>query len=406
MNKITPATELQARWQRYRTFLGKYLPDCQGAFIFSRLNIFYFTGTFANGVLWLPIEGEPILFCRRGAERAEIETPVKHIVQFSSYGDIAKTFHGFGLTLPGKIATEMNGLSWSLANSLRKYLPSIDFIPGDRLIAMSRAKKSAWELQLMRQAGQRHNRCLTQLLPPFLHAGVNELEISHRISEIFFSQGHQGVLRMETFGEEVFLGHIAIADSANYPSVFNGPVGLKGAHPAAPFMGAEEITWHPGSLLTIDNGFMFGGYQTDKTQVYWLGAPGSIPDSIQSAHNFCLEMQAMIAEQLRPGAIPSNLWHQCREMAGRSPWANGFMGLGNNKVHFVGHGIGLAIDEYPVLAKGFDSPLEEGMVLAIEPKIGLPGLGMVGTENSFEVTAQGGRSLTGNTYEILTVEPK
>jgi Xaa-Pro dipeptidase len=79
------------------------------------------------------------------------------------------------------------------------------------------------------------------------------------------------------------------------------------------------------------------------------------------------------------------------------------MGLGNNKVNFVGHGIGLAIDEYRVLANDFDLPLEEGMVLAIEPKIGLPGIGMVGTENTFEVTKGGGKALTGNNYDIITI---
>ncbi|MEN8140675.1 MAG: Xaa-Pro peptidase family protein [Thermodesulfobacteriota bacterium] len=399
----TPRKEISSRWQRYRELLSKYLPECEGAFIFSRLNIFYFTGTFANGVFWLPREGEPILFCRRGAERAEIETALNNIVQFSSYRDIEKTFNDFTIALPAKVATEMNGLPWSLANTLLKYLPDIEFIPGDKLIAMTRAKKSEWELQLIRQAGQRHNKCLTQLLPPFLHEGIDELQISHKISELFYSEGHNGILRMGSFGEEAFLGHIAIGESANYPSVFNGPVGLRGLHPAVPFMGSEEIKWGSGSPLTIDNGFTWGGYQTDKTQVYWLGSKNSIPETIQRAHNFCVEIQAMIAEQLHPGSIPSSLWSQCEEKISQSPWSKGFMGLGNNKVNFVGHGIGLAIDEYPVLAKGFDLPLEEGMVLAIEPKVGIPGLGMVGTENTFEVTASGGKPLTGNNYEIINI---
>lgn len=403
MDNNTPTKELNSRWKRYRELLHKYHPQADGAFIFSRVNIFYFTGTFANGVLWLPKEGEPILFCRRGAERAGIETPIKNIIQFNSYSKIEQTFEDIGITLPSQISTEMNGLSWSLSNSLTKYLPNIEFINGDKLIAMTRAKKSEWELQILRKAGEKHNKCLTQLLPSFLHKGMNELEISHKISDIFYSEGHHGVLRMDAFGEEAFLGHIAIGDSANYPSVFNGPVGLRGAHPAVPFMGSEKIQWDFDKPLTIDNGFSIAGYQTDKTQIYWLGSQRSIPESLQSAHNFCVEMQAMVAEQLRPGAIPNQLWNQCVDLAVKSPWNNGFMGLGGNKVSFVGHGIGLAIDEYPVLAKGFDLPLEEGMVLAIEPKIGIPGIGMVGTENTFEVTPQGGRSITGNNYGIIIV---
>jgi Xaa-Pro aminopeptidase len=268
---------------------------------------------------------------------------------------------------------------------------------------MTRAKKSEWELQILREAGKKHSKCLTQLLPPFLHEGISELRISHKISEIFFSEGHHGVIRMETFGEEAFLGHIAVGDSANYPSYFNGPVGLRGAHPAIPFMGAEEIQWAPGYPLTIDNAFTIAGYHTDKTQVYWLGNKDSIPKSIQDAHNFCVDMQTMIADELKPGAIPSKLWKQCVEMASQSAWPDGFMGFGDNKVSFIGHGIGLAVDEYPVIANGFDLPLEEGMVLAIEPKIGIPGVGMVGTENTFEVTPRGGLSLSGKNYEIITI---
>jgi Xaa-Pro aminopeptidase len=80
------------------------------------------------------------------------------------------------------------------------------------------------------------------------------------------------------------------------------------------------------------------------------------------------------------------------------------MALGGNKVRFIGHGIGLAIDEYPVIAKGFDAPLEAGMLFAVEPKIGIPGFGMVGVENTFEVTLEGGRCLTGSRFDIVCVE--
>ncbi len=403
MDNNTPVNELQFRWQRYRNFLSKYIPEADGAFIFSRLNIFYFCGTFANGVFWLPLEGEPILFCRRGAERAKIETPIKNIVDFNSYGDIQKYLHDVAGILPSMIATEMNGLSWSLSNSLRKHVSQVDFVPGDKLIAMTRARKSEWELQILRKAGAKHNKCLTQLLPARLHEGMTEFEIAHEISSIFFAEGHHGILRMESFGEEAFMGHIAAGDSANYPSVFNGPVGLKGVHPAVPHMGSDTIRWLSGNPLTIDIGFTLCGYQTDKTQVYWPGSKSTIPMPLQSAHDFCIEMQSMVAEQLCPGSIPSDLWRQCADIAAQSAWQNGFMGLGKNKVNFVGHGIGLAIDEFPVITSGFDVPLEEGMVLAIEPKIGIPGVGMVGTENTFEVTPQGGQSLTGKDYAIISI---
>ena len=80
-----------------------------------------------------------------------------------------------------------------------------------------------------------------------------------------------------------------------------------------------------------------------------------------------------------------------------------FMGFGNRRVHFLGHGVGLAVDEIPVLARGFDDPLQEGMTIAVEPKKGIAGIGMVGTENTYLVTPEGGRSITGNSPGLLPV---
>jgi Xaa-Pro aminopeptidase len=232
---------------------------------------------------------------------------------------------------------------------------------------------------------------------------MSELAICHTISELFYGEGHLGIMRMENYGEEVFLGHIAVGESANYPSVFNGPVGLRGVHPATPHMGSADVPWTEGKPLIIDNGFTLAGYMTDKTQVYWLGDKEMIPARARAAHAFCISLQEQIAELLRPGALPSAIWNHCLARVERSEWNEGFMGLGKNKVFFAGHGIGLAVDEYPVLAQGFDRPLAEGMTLAVEPKIGIPGFGMVGVENTFEVTPAGGKSLTGEKFDILTV---
>ena len=403
MNNVIPTQELASRWDRCKNLLQQFIPQAQGILVFSRLNIYYFSGSFANGVFWLPLSGEPILLCRRGDERAKIESPVNHIYSFRSYSDIKTILNDLGFPLPKLVAAEMNGLSWALSNSLIKHLSGHQFVTADRIIGMCRAKKSDWELNILREAGSRHARCLTKLLPPFLHDGITELEICHKISEIFFSEGHLGILRMENYGEEAFLGQISVGDSANYPSVFNGPVGLRGVHPATPHMGSADVKWTKGKPLTIDNGFTLAGYMTDKTQVYWLGNKKDLPVNAIKAHNFCIDLQDKIAEFLRPGILPSEIWKLCLAKVERSAWRDGFMGLGKNKVFFVGHGIGLAIDEYPVLANGFDLPLEEGMTLAIEPKIGIPGFGMVGVENTFEVTTDGGKCLTGENFDILTI---
>jgi Xaa-Pro aminopeptidase len=332
-----------------------------------------------------------------------MDSPLGNIVPFTSYKDVEGALREAGSPMGRTIAAEMNGLSWMLGNSFMKYLPGREFIAGDRVLSIARSKKTAWELERLSIAGRKHRTCLVDLLPPLLKKGMSEFEMAHTLSDLFFEQGHHGILRMENYGEEVYLGHISIGESGNFPTVFNGPLGLRGVHPAVPHMGSLHVHWQEGMPLAIDNGFMYEGYQTDKTQVYWLGSRAAIPARVQAAQDCAIEVQARVAEDLKPGVRPVDLWEKSLERAKQLGFEEGFMGLGKNKVSFVGHGIGLAIDEYPAVAKGFDLPLEEGTVLAIEPKIGLPGIGMVGVENTFVVTLQGGKSLTGENYEIICV---
>ena len=210
LNDFIPEQELASRWDRCKKLLHEFIPQAQGILIFSRLNIYYFAGSFASGVFWLPLNGEPLLFCRRGKERAKIESPINHIYSLKSYRDIEIILNDLGCSLPELIAAEMNGLSWALSKSLTKHLSNNQFVSADKIIAMTRAKKSEWELKILREAGSNHARCLTRLLPPLLHEGISELEICHKIWEVFFSEGHLGILRMENYGEEVFLGHVSV----------------------------------------------------------------------------------------------------------------------------------------------------------------------------------------------------
>lgn len=397
--------ELQIRWERLRGLMRKFLPDAGGLLIFSRLNIYYFTGSFGNGILWLPLEGSPVFLSRRGIKRADIESPLEAIYPMRSYSEIKALLSSAGSALTDKFAVEKNGLSWALSESFIRNLKGHEFLGGDNVIGICRGTKTPWELRKIREAGARHNHAMVDLLPPLIKRGMTEFEIAHTLSNLLYTQGHHGIIRMEKFGEEAFMGHISAGDSGNYPSVFNGPLGLRGTHPATPYMGSADKRWEAHEPLSIDCGFNLDGYQTDKTQMYWAGSPEAIPARMREAFDFSVGVQGWLKEHLKPGAVPSELWAHCEAWAADAGWAEGFMGLEANKVSFVGHGIGLAVDEYPVLARGFDMPLEAGMVIAVEPKLGLQDIGMIGVENTFEVTPDGGVSLTGAHDGIVIVQP-
>jgi Xaa-Pro dipeptidase len=402
--EVMPAGELDRRHQACRDHLSRIVPQAGGLIVFSRLAIYYLTGTYGNGVFWLPLEGRPVLLVRKGIERARMESSVETVVPFRSYSDIPVLCAEAGSPLSPVAAAEMNGLSWSLSGLLTSRLKDVRFLPGDMVLSRAQASKSPWELNKIRLCGARHHRAMVDLLPGRLRSGMTERQVSHAVWDVFFELGHQGIMRMGAHGEEIFLGHVSAGDSGNYPSVFNGPLGLRGEHPAVPFMGYAGKVWRRGEPLSVDCGFALEGYHTDKTQIFWPGSASSIPSAVADAHSFCMDVQAYVAEHLKPGTIPADIYAHCLEWAGNAGFAEGFMGLGGNKVPFIGHGIGLVIDAWPVLAKGFDDPFEAGMVMAVEPKMGIPGVGMVGVENTFEVTSSGGVCLTGSDFGIIALE--
>lgn len=389
-----PLTEVQERTERLRIHLGDLCPDASGMLIFSRLGIYHLSGSWASGVLWVPMDGEPVLLCRKGVERSRLDSPLHHILEFKSYSQLPGLLQDAGVPLGKQVAVEMAGLSWSMGELLRSKLPGVTCVPGDTALAWTRAVKTEWELAKLRMAGARHDAALNDTLPALIHPGMTEREIALAVWDAFYRHGHQGMMRMQNAGEEIFLGHVAAGDSANYPSVFNGPLGLRGAHPVLPFLGYAGKVWNAQEPLALDCGFCLEGYHTDKTQIFW-SQESVIPEDADRAHDFCMQIQESVASRLVPGAIPSELYRDCIRIVLQNGMGEGFMGLGRNKVGFIGHGIGLAIDEWPVIAPSFDRPLEENMVLAIEPKMGIAGLGMVGVENTFVVTPRGGVCLTG-----------
>jgi Xaa-Pro aminopeptidase len=203
------------------------------------------------------------------------------------------------------------------------------------------------------------------------------------------------------YDTEILLGHICFGESSIYPTSFDGPGGNYGMSPAVPLLGSRQRKLRPGDLVFVDIGCGFDGYHTDKTMTYIY--QGELPASAVKIHNQCVDIQNATAALLKPGAIPEQIYAEI--IAGLDEeFLAGFMGYGKRQTSFLGHGIGLYIDEYPVLAKGFTEPLQENMVLAIEPKKGISGIGLVGTENTFVVSATGGRCITGNHPGLLHVD--
>lgn len=396
MSKQVPLSELQKRMNCFRAKMDTSSLNWRMAVIFSKVNQYYFTGTMQDGMLVIPRDDEAIYWVRRSYERALDESLFPHIRPMESFRDAAVPA---GI-LPGTVHMETEVVSLALYQRFQKYFPFENVAPVDAQIAAIRAVKSAYELSIMEESGRVHQRVLEERIPNVLTEGMSEADLAAQLFSIMVEEGHHGIARFGMFDTEMVLGHICFGESSIYPTYFNGPGGNYGMSPAVPLLGSRERKLRKGDLVFIDVGCGVDGYHTDKTMTYMFG--NTLSRDVMETHSTCVEIQNEIAAMLKHGAIPSEIYNTIINTL--SPdFLRNFMGFGNRKVKFLGHGIGLTIDEWPVISQGFSEPLQEGMVFALEPKKGIENIGMVGIENTFLVTPNGGKCITGNHPGLIPV---
>lgn len=396
MAKRVPLAELGTRMERFRAVMDEKAPDWELALVISKINQYYFTGTMQEGLLFIPRNDDAVYFVRRSYERAVDESVFPALRQMETYRDAAAAIG----KLPGTVHIEAEVVPLAMCERLKKYFGFNDFKPVDPAISRVRSVKSRYELDLMIKAGDIHTRVLEERVPLLFRKGMTEGELTTYIFRVLVEEGHQGLARFSMFDTEILLGHIAFGESSLYPTYFNGPGGNYGLGPAMQLMGSSERRLAPGDLIFIDTGCGYEGYQSDKTMTYVFD--GELPAHAVEIHKRCLGVQDRIAGMLRPGETPSNIYNTIMQDLDEAYLPN-FMGYRSRRVKFLGHGIGLQVDELPVLAKGFDEPLQEGMVIAVEPKAGVEGVGMVGIENTFLVTPEGGKCITGTHPGLLKI---
>ena len=397
MSEKTPASELKARMAFFCRLMDEQNPQWKMAMLFSKINLFYFTGSMSEGMLVIERGNGATYWVRRSYERALSESEFSDIRPMGSYRDAAAQYPN----IPDEVYLETEFVPLAMFKRLQNHFPFRSFKALDFQVSMTRAVKSAWELKFLEQAGHIHQRVLEEKVPVMLREGMSEADLAAELYEVMVKEGHQGTARFAMLDTDIVVAQLGFGTSSLVPTNFDGPGGNRGLSAAVPSLGSRERKLRKGDLVFVDMGLGVNGYHSDKTMTYMFGMP--LPKEVQQIHRQCVDIQNQVAAMLKPGHTPESIYESI--MNTLSPaFKQNFMGFGNRQVKFLGHGIGLTVDELPVLAKGFQMPLQENMVFAVEPKKGIEGIGMVGIENSFIVTATGGRSISGDNPGLIFVE--
>jgi Xaa-Pro aminopeptidase len=204
---------------------------------------------------------------------------------------------------------------------------------------------------------------------------------------------------MRLWGAEMFYGHLMSGPAAAVPSFLASPTGGASVS-AAVAQGPSFRKLKRYEPILFDYVFAWKGYISDHTRIFAIGRP---PQALVDAHAHMLDLQERIKAMATPGTSAGDLYTAAVEMAAQKGVSEHFMGVGPDRITFIGHGVGLELDEFPFLAKGQTTELKEGMVIALEPKLIFPGKGVVGIENTHVVTRSGLDQLTHAEQQIVSV---
>lgn len=358
--------------------------------ISDNANIYYLTGRVIDGYILINADGSARYFVRRplglsGNDIVYIHKP-EHIAEH------------INLDSSSTIALELDLLTYAMATRLMKVFDGWAVKNASPLMRRARAVKTPFEIERIAASGVKQERVYRRV-PHLYRDGMTDLELQVEIERTSRLEGCLGQFRISGDSMELYMGNILVGDNADNPTPYDFAMGGQGIDPSLP-VGADGTVIRPGMSVMVDVNGNYTGYMTDMTRTY---AISPLKPLAEKAHQCSIDICAELSAMARPGVEAKKLYERAEQMAREADLYDYFMGH-HQKAGFVGHGLGIEINEMPVIAPRSRDILEVGNVFALEPKFVIPGVGAVGIENTYVVEADTTRCLTNAPQPITYFE--
>ena len=373
--------ELELKWRRIQQAMRQ--EEADGCLLTMNMNLYYVSGQVFNGYFYLPAEGRPYWFVKR---LTVPETNQVHVIRKPE--QMPELFRDLNLAMPRKLLLEEDELSYNECIRLQHVFRAEATGNASALIRHIRMIKTPWEIEQMRISARRHEAVYREI-PACYRPGMRDIELQIEIEKRMRVHGSLGYFRAFGSNMDIFMGSLLAGENAGEPSPFDFALGGTGMHASGP-LGANGTLLREGTTVMADMSGNYTAYQTDMTRVFSIG---KLPDRAYRVHRVALEIQARMERTAKPGVSCAELYRDALAMAGQEGLKDCFMGT-HLQAKFVGHGVGLEINELPVLTTRSKDILQPGMTFAFEPKFVLAGIGAVGIENTFLVTDSGVEKMT------------
>ena len=219
-NLLTPPAEIA--WRTSRAQEAMAAQGLDALFIVQNADLYYFSGTIQDGLLAIPAAGEPVFLVRRVPERAREESPLTHIVPTESPREHPSLLAAHGVGPLRRVGLEMDVLPAAQYLRQARAFPEVEFLDASDLIRSVRAVKRPWEVAQMRRAAEIQDRMVRRLCE-VLRPGMTELEAAVEMEAEGRRAGHQGLVRLRRFNQEVFIGHFLAGENGALPAFIDAP---------------------------------------------------------------------------------------------------------------------------------------------------------------------------------------
>ena len=358
--------------------------------IASNANIFYTTGRFFRGYVYISADNMPLWFVVRpkGFELSD------DVIEIRKPELIPDELSKHGIPMPETIGYEYDDMSYSDIKRLEAIFPGAKSVNGSPVLRKARMVKTPWEIDQMRFDGI-HQAEVYRRVRHCYKEDMTDIEFQIEIEKTLRLEGCLGYIRTSGNLMEINMGSVIAGDNADAPGPYEFTMGGSGVDPYLP-VGANGTTIHRGETVMVDVCGAFNGYQTDMTRVWRLG---EIPELAYKAHECSRNIMRECEKLGTPGTKVADLYDKALKIAENEGLSEFFMGH-NQQAPFIGHGVGIQLNELPVVTSRSRDILEANMTIALEPKFVIPHVGAVGIENTYVVTSSGLQCITNFPEEI------
>lgn len=343
-------------------------------------NLYYTSGRVFCGYTYITADGKVTYFVKR-----PIGLEGENVAYIRKPEQMAELLTG---KMPGSIALELGTASYNAVERLKKVFAGAAIVDGTAVINSVRAVKSEFEISKLKTCGVHHATAYGNIKKVY-REGMTDIELQIEIERVLRNEGCLGQFRISGDTMELFMGNLLCGYNAETPSPYDFAMGGGGLDESLP-VGCNGSLIRPGNTVMVDMCGNFNGYMTDMTRVFRIG---EIDELARKAHSLSITIHHRLATMAKPGVEAKALYEEAMKIVKDAGLEEYFMGL-KQKAGFIGHGVGIEVNELPVIAPRSRDVLQAGNVIALEPKFVIPQVGAVGIENTYVVRDSGLECLT------------